>query len=496
MHPVIVHIDLDAFYAQVEHVRLSIPLDIPLAVQQWQGLIAVNYAARAHGIKRHSTMDEAKKLCPNLRLVHVATFGPNDSKPVYHEDPTPRTHKVSLDVYRTASTKIMEVIKRHVRKMQRASIDEAYLDITEEVAQRMEPIDAFDRVVDWTDAGIVLGDTDEPSSDASDLALRIGADIAAEIRGAILAELGYSSSAGIARNKTLAKICSALNKPGKQVSSPRCPRVAEPPKTILRDTAILPFLKDFPFANIRNLGGKFGNEVEDRLGVKTAGEIWAFPLDHLIREFGEERGRWVYNVSRGMCEEEVTEVKKVKSMGANKTLRPPVKTDEEFNRWLEVLASEVFFRLQQELADSNRWPKTITVRRQTPSQPTNPPSSPTHQIHCRTDTGKSLSKSTAMLPKEKILSFVDVALLASSLLCGQTIFPCSHLGITVSGLTELDASLQKLDAFLAERSILAEEKGKQSPTPRKMEKTDKRKTVKKTEMKESGTLLKYFKRAG
>ena len=44
---VILHADLDAFYAQVEQVRLEIPLETPLCVQQWNGLVAVNYAARA-----------------------------------------------------------------------------------------------------------------------------------------------------------------------------------------------------------------------------------------------------------------------------------------------------------------------------------------------------------------------------------------------------------------------------------------------------------------
>jgi nucleotidyltransferase/DNA polymerase involved in DNA repair len=59
----IVHIDLgtpplytvtmiDCFYCQVEQVHLGIPYDTPAAVQQWQSLIAVNYAARAAGIKR------------------------------------------------------------------------------------------------------------------------------------------------------------------------------------------------------------------------------------------------------------------------------------------------------------------------------------------------------------------------------------------------------------------------------------------------------------
>jgi DNA polymerase eta len=70
---IIIHVDLDAFYAQVEHVRLNIPLEQPLCVQQWNGLIAVNYAARTKGIKRHCTVKEALEKCPELKLVHVAT---------------------------------------------------------------------------------------------------------------------------------------------------------------------------------------------------------------------------------------------------------------------------------------------------------------------------------------------------------------------------------------------------------------------------------------
>jgi DNA polymerase eta len=53
MERVVIHIDLDCFYAQVESKRLGIPQEsVPLAVQQWQGLIAVNYAARKQGVTR------------------------------------------------------------------------------------------------------------------------------------------------------------------------------------------------------------------------------------------------------------------------------------------------------------------------------------------------------------------------------------------------------------------------------------------------------------
>ena len=70
-----IHVDLDAFYCQVEAKRLGIPRDQPLAVQQWDGLIAVSYAARAAGVTRHMRVREALKVCPQLQCVHVRTIG-------------------------------------------------------------------------------------------------------------------------------------------------------------------------------------------------------------------------------------------------------------------------------------------------------------------------------------------------------------------------------------------------------------------------------------
>ncbi len=74
-HRTIIHLDLDCFYAQVEQKRLSIPAEVPCAVQQWEGLIAINYAARAQGITRHMRVHEAKARCPELVCVHVQTIG-------------------------------------------------------------------------------------------------------------------------------------------------------------------------------------------------------------------------------------------------------------------------------------------------------------------------------------------------------------------------------------------------------------------------------------
>ena len=63
------------YAGQVEHNRLNIPRATPVAVQQWEGLIAINYPARAAGITRHMRVGEATKICPDLQAVHVQTLG-------------------------------------------------------------------------------------------------------------------------------------------------------------------------------------------------------------------------------------------------------------------------------------------------------------------------------------------------------------------------------------------------------------------------------------
>ena len=59
---------------QVEHVRLGIPTSTPLAVQQWDGIIAVNYSARKFGVKRGDRAEGALSKCPQIKLVHVETI--------------------------------------------------------------------------------------------------------------------------------------------------------------------------------------------------------------------------------------------------------------------------------------------------------------------------------------------------------------------------------------------------------------------------------------
>lgn len=91
--------DSDAFYAACEQVRLGLDPSEPLVVQQWDALIAVNYPARKYGISRMDKAKDAKKRCPHLRLVHVATYKEGEKEPGYWENPDTLTHKVRQSAF-------------------------------------------------------------------------------------------------------------------------------------------------------------------------------------------------------------------------------------------------------------------------------------------------------------------------------------------------------------------------------------------------------------
>ena len=132
----IIHIDLDAFYAQVESKRLGLPPDTPLCVQQWNSLIAVNYAARALGISRFGRASEIRSKYPQCVLAHCATVGAEDEgRECADVDPT--KHKISLERYRVASAAIFEVFASAGCLVERASIDEAYFDVSSLVSDAL-----------------------------------------------------------------------------------------------------------------------------------------------------------------------------------------------------------------------------------------------------------------------------------------------------------------------------------------------------------------------
>lgn len=372
---VIAHVDLDAFYAQCEMVRLGLPETQPLAVQQWQGLIAVNYPARAHGLTRFVNIAEAQKACPDIILQHVATWREGDDMWAYHPDAFKHlaTHKVSLDPYRLQSRRILALIRNmlpaDLQRVEKASIDEVFVDLSAQVhsvlLQRFPELrgpppydDPTERLpapsisaLDWTADALVdldTSETEDEDPDWDDVAMQIGSEIIRGVRAAIKEQLHYTCSAGVAKNKMLAKLGSANKKPNAQ--------------TIIRNRATTHFLSTFKFTKIRNLGGKLGDEIAAAFNTDTVAELLLIPLDALKKRLGDDTGTRLHALIRGNEYSEVNPRTQIKSMLSAKSFRPSINDFETGTRWLRIFVADIHARLVEEgVLENRRRPRTINL---------------------------------------------------------------------------------------------------------------------------------------
>lgn len=344
---VILHLDLDCFYAQVERERLLLPPSAAVVVIQWSMALAVTYPARALGIKRGMHLDEIRKLAdPSVTIVHVETIGGNhvESSMIVPPD-APNTQKVSLARYRMASARVFEamtaVLARYGAVLERASIDEAYIDVTVEADRRA----GGGREVVELEGMVVVGDKMDLGN-ASDLRLMHGAVIAAEVRQRVLRDCRYTVSAGVSVNKLLAKFASARNKPDGQ--------------TVVPLAAVETLMWDVPLRKLRGLGGKLGKEVEE-MGATTAGEARRLSLERLEERVGSKFGRFVYESVRGIDESEVRERDKTKSLLAAKSFQRAMTLEPVERKWLPILAEELAERVGVESELHNREARTLVV---------------------------------------------------------------------------------------------------------------------------------------
>lgn len=334
---VIAHLDMDCFYCQVEHVRMNIPRNIPLAVQQWNSAIAVNYAARAFSIKRGMSAKECKTLCPEIQLVHVELITDNSS--------TEAGSKVSLERYRKASEEVMSVLQRFAPHCERASIDEAYLDLTSLAAERES--DGQSELKD-------LAVEELSTIDSSPLALvgtfnrrlAFAALIVSEIRAKIYEELGYTVSAGIAGNKLLAKQASAARKPNKQ--------------TVVPKECVEALMKELKVRDLRGLGGRLGDALVTFSGAQRAVDIQTLSESALCQKFGDKDGKFIHRICRGIDDEPVKLNMTPKSILAFKSFSPE-HTREGLERWVKLLCTDLLKRMEVDQQTNHRRPKGLCV---------------------------------------------------------------------------------------------------------------------------------------
>ncbi|XP_046495277.1 DNA polymerase eta [Equus quagga] len=361
---VIVLVDMDCFFVQVEQRQNPHLRNKPCAVVQytaWKGggIVAVSYEARAFGVTRSMWADEAKKLCPDLLLVEV---------------PESRG-KADLTKYREASVEVMEVMSRFAM-IERASIDEAFVDLTSAVRERLQklqgqPISA-DLLPSTYIEGLPQGSTTAEGTDekeemrkqglfqwldslqtdnttSPDLQLTVGAVIVEEMRAAIERQTGLQCSAGISHNKVLAKLACGLNKPNHQ--------------TLISHGSVPQLFSQMPISKIRNLGGKLGASVIGILGIEYMGELTQFTESQLQSHFGEKNGSWLYAMCRGIEHDPVKPRQILKSIGCCKNFPAKVAltTQEQVQWWLLQLAQELEERLIKDRNENDRVATQLAV---------------------------------------------------------------------------------------------------------------------------------------
>ncbi|PLB37957.1 DNA-directed DNA polymerase eta [Aspergillus candidus] len=492
---VIAHVDLDAFYAQCEMVRLQTPREAPLAVRQWDSLIAINYPAREFGITRLIAAREAQKLCPQITLQHVATFREGEGgKWAYRDDAFKRvaTDKVCLDPYRAESRKILKVMKEELSRwhesvvgggdgphvpeagLEKASVDEVFMDLSSLVygvllqrnpelrmeSHQDERVAALPRppttAVEWNQADCLVdldeAETELEDPDWDDIAMVIGAEIVRSVRAAVWDRLQYTCSAGVARNKMMAKLGSSTNKPDKQ--------------TIVRNRAVQNFLGGFKFTKIRMLGGKLGEEVAAHFGTEQVSELLQVPLEQFRAKLDDGTASWIYNIIRGEDKSEVNSRTQIKSMSSVKAFRPSINSVDQAEKWLRIFAADIYGRLVEDgILEHRRRPRTVTIHHRQGSQARS----------------RQLAIPSAAPIDDDLLFELGKTLLRQVAGDGN-LWPCGNLSLSVGGFEEGVAKNKAIDAFLLRGSqardvSIPARNSEQSDAPESQQRNEKRRKI-------------------
>jgi DNA polymerase IV len=249
----IIHVDMDAFYASVEQ-RDDPQLRGKPVIVAWRGkrsvVCAASYEARAFGVRSAMPAVQAERLCPD------ATFVAPD-----------------FTRYRAVSWSVHEIFKRHTDIIEPLSLDEAYLDVTENKTR-----------------------------------LPTATLVARTIRQQIRQELNLTASAGVAPNKFLAKLASDWHKPDGLF--------------VIQPEDVDSFLLPLPVGRLPGVGKVTGARLA-QFRVKTVADLRQLDLSALEQEFGRYGPR-LYELARGIDENRVVPHRPTQSMSVEDTFEQDV----------------------------------------------------------------------------------------------------------------------------------------------------------------------------
>ncbi|KAL8651897.1 MAG: hypothetical protein Q9226_004496 [Calogaya cf. arnoldii] len=283
----VVHVDCDAFYAAVEELDHPELKHVPMAVGKGV-LTTCNYHARKYGCRSGMAGFVAMKLCPQLVCLPL-----------------------NFEKYTKKAQEVRQVLAQYDPRFQSASMDEAYLNITQYCTDHdMAPDEAV-----------------------------------GQLRGQVFEMARITVSAGVAANARIAKIASNRNKPNGQF------RVASDRATILA------FMRDLPTRKVNGIGRVFEREL-DAIGVKTCGDIYA-QRAFLSKLFGEKAFHFLMQVHLGLGHTSVRPAEEYerKSVGTESTFRD-MSDKEELRAKLRWIAEE----LEKDLARTQHKGRTLVLK--------------------------------------------------------------------------------------------------------------------------------------
>jgi DNA polymerase-4 len=283
----IIHIDMDAFFASVEQLDNPELRGKPVAVGgsgERSVVAAASYEARKFGVRSAMPSVIAKRLCPDLIFV-----------------------KHNFTRYTEVSGAIHEIFREYTDLIEPLSIDEAFLDVTE----------------------------DKKNIGSATV-------IAKKIRNEIKSKTGLTASAGVSVNKFLAKIASDINKPDGLY--------------VIRPEAAEKFIEELVVEKFYGIG-RVTSQKMHKLGIHTGADLKKWDRVSLVRNFGKS-GVFFYDIVRGIDDRPVEPDQERKSVGTELTYEKDLTTRFEVIAELYKLEKELMERLEHSEATG----RTITLK--------------------------------------------------------------------------------------------------------------------------------------
>jgi DNA polymerase-4 len=283
----IIHVDMDAFFASVEQRDNPALRGLPVAVGGSSGrgvVAAASYEARAFGVKSAMPSVTAKRLCPDLIFC-----------------------RSRFDVYREVSQQIRDIFSRYTDLIEPPSLDEAYLDVTHDLA-----------------------------------GIGSATKIAQAVRRDIHAETQLTASAGVSYNKFLAKLASDQNKP-----NGIC---------VIRPGEGAAFVQGLPIRRFHGVGPR-GEQKMHRLGILTGADLAAKDPVWLHAHFGSSAD-YLYRAARGIDLRPVRVNRVRKSVGGERTFGEDIAAAPALRDTLETIVDIVWDRIERAEAKG----RTVTLK--------------------------------------------------------------------------------------------------------------------------------------